>query len=167
LNRLAIVHTESALEWTDQQVRILAEAEGLIRRGHEVKVLCPSRSRIHAEAARRGVPGIALPIEGKRPLGVKVLYEWFKRNRCDVVCTHSTTDAWLAALALLALGRPFPMVHAHPSPDLQPANFATRWLYTRAAKKVVTNCDAPEKELAERMEQVYCSVLSLPARLRA
>ena len=158
MRRLSIVHTESALDWTDRQARILAEAEGLIRRGHDVKLLCPADSPIQAEAAGRGVPAIALPIARKRPLGVKVLYEWFKRNRCDVVCTHSTTDAWLAALALLALGRPFPMVHAHPSADLPPANFATRWLYTRAAKRVVTNCDAPVKELAERMEKIYLQV---------
>ena len=158
MKRLSIVHTESALDSTDRQARILAEAEGLIRRGHDVKLLCPADSRIHAEAARRGVPAIALPIARKRPLGVKVLYEWFKRNRCDVVCTHSTTDAWLAALALLALGRPFPMVHAHHFPAPPPANFATRWLYTRAAKRVVTNCDAPEKELAERMEKIYLQV---------
>ena len=155
MKRLSIVHTESSLDWADQQARILAEAQGLIRRGHEVKLLCPSEARIHAEAARRSVPAIALPIARKRPLGIKVLYEWLKRNRCDVVCTHGSTDAWLAALALLALGRPFPMVHAHPSSDLPPANFATRWLYTRAAKRVVTHSDAPEQELAERMEKIY------------
>ena len=158
MTRLSVAHTESSLAWSDQQARILAEAEGLIRRGHEVRLLCPPRSRIHAEAVRRRVPAIALPIARKRPLGIKVLYEWFKRNRCDVVCTHGTTDAWLAALALLALGRPFPMVHAHHFPAAPPANFATRWLYTRAAKRVVTSCDAPEKELAERMERIYLEI---------
>lgn len=166
MKRLCIVHTESSLEWAESQIRILAEAQGLIRRGHDVKLLCPPESRIHAEAARRGVPAIALPIARKRPVGVKVLYEWFKRNRCDVVCTHSSTDAWLAALALLALGRPFPMVYAPYLTAAAPKNAATRWLYTRAAARVVTNGDAPEKELAERMEQIYCSVLGVPARLR-
>jgi Glycosyltransferase Family 4 len=157
VKRLSIVHTESSLEWTDQQVRILAEAEGLIRR-HDVKLLCPPESAIHAEAGRRGVPAIALPIARKRPVGVKVLYEWFKRNRCDVVCAHGSTDAWLVALALLALGRPFPMVYApHVSPP-PPTNVATRWLYTRAAKRVVSHSDAPEKELAERMEKIYLQV---------
>jgi Glycosyltransferase Family 4 len=158
LKRLSIVHTESSLDWTDQQARILAEAQGLIRRGHEVKLLCPSEARIHAEAARRSVPAIALPIARKRPLGVKVLYEWLKRNRCDVVCTHGSTDAWLAALALLALGRPFPMVYAPHVPAPPPTNAATRWLYTRAAKRVVTHSEAPEKELAERMEKIYLQV---------
>jgi hypothetical protein len=158
LKRLAIVHTESALEWGDQQIRILAEAQGLIRRGHHVKLLCPPDARIHAEAAPRGVPAIPLPIARKRPVGVKVLYEWFKRNRCDVVCAHSSTDAWLTALALLALGRPFPMVYAPHLPTPAPKNAATRWLHTRAAVRVVAHGEAPEKELAERMEKIYLQV---------
>jgi hypothetical protein len=155
MNRLAIVHTEASLDWTDHQARILAEAEGLMRRHHHVTLLCPPGSAIQGEASRRGVPAIALPIARKRPLGVKVLYEWFKRNRCDVVCTHGSTDAWLAALALLALGRPFPMVYAPNVSAAPPTNVATRWLYTRAAKRMVTTCDLPEKELAERMEKIY------------
>jgi hypothetical protein len=158
VNRLTIAHIESSLEWTDQQARILAEAEGLMRRHHHVRLLCPPGSAIHGEASRRGVPAIALPIARKRPLGVKVLYQWFKRNRCDVVCTHGSTDAWLAALALLALGRPSPMVYAPHVPPAPPTNAASRWLYTRAAKKVVTQSDAPEKELAERMEKIYLQV---------
>jgi hypothetical protein len=80
------------------------------------------------------------------------------RKRCDVVCTHGLTDAWLAALALLALGRPFPMVYAPHVPASPPTDVATRWLYTRAAKRVITHSDAPEKELAERMEKIYLQV---------
>jgi hypothetical protein len=158
VKRLSIVHTESSLEWTEQQVRILAEAQGLIRRGHDVKLLCPPGTHIYAEALGRGVPAIALPIARKRPVGVKVLYEWFKRNRCDVVCTHSSTDAWLAALALLALGRPFPMVYAPHLAAPEPTNVAARWLHKRAAARVVAHGEGPEKELAERMEKIYLQV---------
>lgn len=129
-----------------------------MRRGHEVRLLCPPDSRIHAEAARPGVAAIALPIARKRPVGVKVLYEWFKRNRCDVVCTHGSTDAWLAALALLALGRPFPMVYApHVAPP-RPENAATRWLHRRASARVVAHGALPEKSLAEEMEKIYLQV---------
>ncbi|MGH8689890.1 MAG: glycosyltransferase, partial [Burkholderiales bacterium] len=110
LRPLSIVHTESALEWSGQQARILAQAQGLIGRGHDARILCPGGSRLHAEAIRAGVPAHALPIARRRPLGVKVLYEWFKRNRCDVAATHGPTDAWLVALAALALGRPFAVV---------------------------------------------------------
>jgi len=107
---LAIVHTESSLGWGGQEIRILSESQGLIRRGHDVKLICSPEARIFVEAKNWGVPAIALPIAKKRPLGVKVLAEWLKRNRCDVLSAHSSTDSWLAALALLVLGRPVRLV---------------------------------------------------------
>jgi len=48
---LTIVHTESSLGWGGQEIRILSESQGLIRRGHDVKLLCPPEARIFAEAA--------------------------------------------------------------------------------------------------------------------
>jgi hypothetical protein len=107
-----IVYTESSLAWGDQERRVLSEAQGLMARKHDIRLLCPSEARLHAEAINRGVPVTPLPIAGKRPLGVKVLYAWLKANRCDVVSTNSSTDAWLSALALLALGR---LIDAVPS----------------------------------------------------
>ena len=73
MRRLRIVHTESSLGWGGQEIRILSESQGLIRRGHDVVLLCPPEARIHAEAPNWGVPVVALPIGRKRPLGVKVL----------------------------------------------------------------------------------------------
>jgi glycosyltransferase involved in cell wall biosynthesis len=150
MRRLRIVHTESSLGWRGQEIRILSEAQGLIRRGHDVKLICPPVAPIHAEAPRWGVPVIGLPIARKRPVGVKVLYEWLKRNRCDLVATHGATDAWLAALALLAMGRPVPTVRTCHSSDPLPRNAPTRWLYTRATARIVTTGEALKKALIER-----------------
>src|ERR1700741_1755478 len=98
MSPLRIVHTESSLGWGAQELRVLSESRGLIRRGHEVKLLCPPEARIHGEAGNWGVPVVGLPIARKRPVGVKVLYEWLKRNRCALVWTHSSTDPWPTAL---------------------------------------------------------------------
>lgn len=165
MKRLSIVHTESSLGWGGQEIRVLSESQGLIRRGHDVRLVCPPEARIHAEARNWGVPAIALPIARKRPLGIKVLYEWLKRNRCDVVSTHSSTDAWLAALALLALGRPIPMVRTRHISAPVPRNPPTRWLYTRATARIVTTGEALKQELitknrfpAERIDSVPTGV---------
>jgi glycosyltransferase involved in cell wall biosynthesis len=148
--RLSIVHTESSLGWGGQEIRVLSEAQGLIARGHEVKLICPPEARIHAEAPNWSVPVIAAPIARKRPVGIKALYEWLKRNRCDLVSTHSSTDAWLTALALLALGRPVPMVRTRHISAPVPRNPPTRWLYTRATARIVTTGEALKQELIER-----------------
>jgi glycosyltransferase involved in cell wall biosynthesis len=147
---MRIVHTESSLGWGGQEIRILSEAQGLIRRGHDVKLLCPPEARIYSEAGSWDVPAIALPIAKKRPRGVRALLDWFRANRCDVVSTHSSTDSWLTALSLLVLGRPVPMVRTRHISAPVPTNAATRWLYTRATARIVTTGEALKKELVER-----------------
>jgi glycosyltransferase involved in cell wall biosynthesis len=147
---MRIVHTESSLGWGGQEIRILSESQGLIRRGHDVKLLCPAEARIYSEAASWNVPAVALPIANKRPKGVRALMDFFKTNRCDVVSTHSSTDSWLTALSLLVLGRPVPMVRTRHISAPVPTNAPTRWLYTRATARIVTTGELLKKELVER-----------------
>ena len=78
------------------------------------------------------------------------MIKWFRRNRCDVISTHSSTDSWLAALAMLALGRPFPIVRTRHISAPVPTNLLTRWLYTGATSRIVTAGEALRKELIER-----------------
>jgi glycosyltransferase involved in cell wall biosynthesis len=147
---LSIVHTEASLGWGGQELRILAESQGLMRRGHDIRLICPPEARIYAEAPAWGLPVIAAPIGKKRLVGVKCMLEWFRHNRCDVVSTHSSTDSWLAALALLALRRPFPMVRTRHISAPVSKSFLSRWLYTRATSRIVTAGEALRRELIER-----------------
>jgi glycosyltransferase involved in cell wall biosynthesis len=144
---LSIVHTESSMGWGGQELRVLSEARGLIGRGHTVRLLCPPGSRILAEAPAWQVPASALPIGKKRPVGLKCMVEWLKLNRCDVVSAHSSTDAWLAAVALLALGRPCPLVRTRHISAPVGRNALTRWLYTRATARIVTTGEALREQL--------------------
>ena len=164
---LAIVHTESSLGWGGQEIRILSESQGLLRRGHAVRVLCPPEARLYAEAPAWGVPATALPIAKKRLVGLKSLLEWFRRNRCDVVNAHSSTDAWLAALALLALGRPCPMVRTRHISAPVPKNALTRWLYQRATRRIVTTGEALRRQLIERNGFDGGSIESVPTGIDA
>ena len=147
--RLSVVHTESSLGWGGQEIRILAEAQGLIRRGHEVTLLCPREARIFAEAAGWGVPAVALPIGRKRVAALRALLEWFRDNRRDVVNTHSSTDSWLAALALLTLGMPVPIVRTRHISAAVRRNPLSRWLYGRAAERIVTTGEMLRRQLIE------------------
>lgn len=149
MTRLSIVHTESSLGWGGQEIRILSESQGLIRRGHDVRLLCPPEARIYSEAPSWGVPVTALPIGKKRPQGINALLGWFRAHRCDVVSTHSSTDSWLTALTLLVLGRPYPVVRTRHISAPVPTNAPTRWLYTRATARIVTTGELLKKELVE------------------
>ena len=135
---MKILHTEASCGWGGQEIRILEEARGLIVRGHEVSLVCPSEARIHAEARRYDVPATALPIGRKSLRGLYALRRHLAQDRPDVVNCHSSTDSWLTALARLLLDAPPPLVRTRHISAPIPRNAATRWLYTRATAHIVT-----------------------------
>ncbi len=148
---LAIAHTESSLGWGGQEIRTLTEAAGFIGRGHRVTLYAAPGSRIAVEAPRFGVPVTVLPIGRKRPAGVRSLVAALRRHPVDVVNAHSSTDAWLAALACGWLARtrraaPVLVRTRHVSIPV-PRDYATRWLYRTATARVVTTGAALREQL--------------------
>jgi glycosyltransferase involved in cell wall biosynthesis len=155
---MKIVHTESSLGWGGQELRILSESQGLARRGHELTLLCPPEARIFAEAPGWGLRTVALPIGRKRLAGLLALRRWLRANRCDVVSTHSSTDSWLATLAV---GRTLPIVRTRHISAPVPRNALTRWLYGRATR-IVTAGEALRLDLIERAGVAPERIASVP-----
>jgi glycosyltransferase involved in cell wall biosynthesis len=157
-----IVHTEASCGWGGQEIRILEESKGMIERGHQVTVLCPAESRIHAEAARWGVAAEVLPIGRKNLKGMLALRSWLKTHDVDVLNTHSSTDSWLAALACATLSNAPPIVRTRHISAPIPDNAPTRWLYTKATQHIVTTGEALRCELIERNGYPAAMITSVP-----
>lgn len=145
---MRILHTESSCGWGGQEVRILTESAGMIRRGHDVTLACPPHAVIAREALRMNLPLITLPIEKKRVRGVKAVRALIGERRFDVINTHSSTDSWLTALACASLSEPPPIVRTRHISTPIPKGFASRWVYMRAAARVVTTGEALRDSLA-------------------
>ena len=160
--RLRILHTESSRGWGGQEIRVLGEARGLRRRGHDVQLAAPADSRIAQEAARYAVPCTPIPIGRKRIGGVLALRRLLSRERFDVVNTHSSTDTWLAALACLTLGAPPAIVRTRHISAPMPANAATRWLYNRATRLVVTTGEKVREQVIREASVDPARVVSIP-----
>lgn len=160
--KLRIVHTEASRGWGGQEIRILTEAEGMIRRGHEVTLLCPREAQIFEEALLRDVPAVALPIGRKNIAGLRALTRWLRANPVDVLNMHSSTDSWLAALAALALANPPPLVRTRHISAPIPRNWPTRWLYTRATARIVTTGEALRQELITHNHFLAERIISIP-----
>lgn len=135
---LNIVHTESSCGWGGQEIRILTEAEGMVRRGHRLTLLCPEEAPIYSEARRRGLDVEALPIARKRLPGVRALRRWLKAHPTDILNTHSSTDSWLAAVACLSWKAAPALVRTRHVSVPVSNSLTTRWLYTRATRHIVT-----------------------------
>jgi glycosyltransferase involved in cell wall biosynthesis len=163
---LRILHTESSLGWGGQELRILTEAAGLRRRGHDVRIASPREAPIFVEAERFDVPVVALPIGRKGPVGLVALRRTLARERIDLVNSHSSTDSWLAALACRALWigrrRPPALVRTRHISAGVPTDAATRWLYTRATAEIVTTGEAIRAQLIRDNGVSPARVTSIP-----
>jgi len=137
--------------WGGQEIRTLMEAAGFVRRGHRVVVYATPGARIVAEAPRFDVPVVTLPIGRKRLAGLRSVARALADDPVDVVNAHSSTDAWLDALAccwLSRTGRRVPVLvrTRHVSIPV-PRDPATRWLYRKASARVVTTGEALRDQL--------------------
>ncbi|GAB0056313.1 D-inositol-3-phosphate glycosyltransferase [Candidatus Magnetaquicoccaceae bacterium FCR-1] len=144
---LKILHTESSLGWGGQELRILTESLGMMKRGLDLRLLTPREATIFQEAQKRGLPVEAVPIARKNLPGLITLRERIQTLQPDVIITHSSTDSWLTALATRFLAnRPALIRLRHISAPV-PVNPANRWLYGTASLQVVTTGEGIRERL--------------------
>lgn len=157
-----IVHTENSCGWGGQEIRILGEMAGMMARGHTLHLLCPREARIFEEAGKRNIPVTALPMTKKRPGGVLAIRNWLTANPVDVINSHSSTDSWLSALACATMGKAPPLVRTRHISAPVPNNAATRWLYTRATRSIVTTGEALRTQLVRDNGFPADNIVSVP-----
>jgi len=162
MTTLRIIHTESSCGWGGQELRIIVESEGMLARGHEVCVVAPPESRIFAETRRRGIPAHGAPIARKGLRGLWALRRVLSERGADVVNSHSSTDSWLAALALRTLsGAPRLVRTRHVSAPI-PGHALNRWLYCSATVHVVTTGERLREQVMRETGLDATRVSSVP-----
>lgn len=152
-SKLHILHTENSLGWGGQELRILTEAEGFVKRDHDVAIACPREARLFDEGKKRGLDMIDVSIAKRSVRGLLAIRALAASGRFDIINTHSSTDSWLTALACRTLGTPPAIVRTRHISAPVPDNFATRWLYRQAAHTVTTG---------ERLRETLISDVHLP-----
>jgi len=168
---LSIAHTEASNGWGGQEIRTLTEAAGFIQRGHRVVVYAAPGARIVDEAPRFGVPVVTLPVGRKRLRGARAIAHAFIEHPVDIVNTHSSTDAWLVALAcewLRRTRRPAPaLVRTRHVSIAVPNDPGTRWLYRTATARVVTTGEGLRLQLIRDNGLDPARVVSVPTGIDA
>lgn len=146
---LSILHTESSIGWGGQEIRILTEMDGMARRGHRVHLVTASSADILPAARERGLSVDGLAIEAKKFRGLAAMRDWVGRHGrdFDVINTHSSTDAWLVALARMGRRAMPPVVRTrHVSTPVNTSR-TTRWLYAKATAAIVVTGEALKTQL--------------------
>lgn len=101
-----ILHTETLTNWGGQQNRVLAEAAGLNKRGHNVIIVCHRGSILAGKSGKAGVKVYEVNMVKQAHLkNVPRLVSIIRKEKIDIVSTHSSVDSWAGGIAAKLAGR--------------------------------------------------------------
>lgn len=101
-----ILYTETLRLWGGQQNRVLQEAAGLSRKGHKVIIACHKGSLLSERAKEAGIKTYEVNMTKRSHLfTIFRLVAIIRREKADIVCTHSSVDSWAGGIASLLTRR--------------------------------------------------------------
>jgi glycosyltransferase involved in cell wall biosynthesis len=134
-----VLHTESSPGLGGQEVRTLTEARWTGERGWRVLVAGQPDGRFLEQAREAGIAAVAVRMRGAWDVpAVWSLARIIRRERVDIVHTHSSIDAWVGGLAARACGIPVVRTRHVSIRIRRRLNPVYRWL----ADRVITSGEA-------------------------
>ncbi|MEK6673085.1 MAG: glycosyltransferase family 4 protein [Nitrospirota bacterium] len=135
---LKILHTEASDGWGGQEIRIIQESLGMIRRGHRVAIAAPGKSMIFRKTAEAGINVFPASFNKKNPFSVPGMFSLINREDFDIINTHSSSDSWVTAIAArFSKNRPLIIRTRHVSVPIS-RSFLSRMLYEGLTDAVMT-----------------------------
>lgn len=124
--------------WGGQEIRIVRESTGMIRRGHHVIIAAPEQSTIAKKARETGIDFLPAFFNKKNPLAVVKMLSLLGKVRPDIVNTHSSSDSWVATIASrLSRTRPRIVRTRHLSTPIS-TSYLSRLIYDILPDAVMT-----------------------------
>ena len=146
---LKVLHTESSMNMGGQELRILAEMEGLRSRGIVSVLAARPGSGIIREARARGLKAYAINMRGSfDPFAVAAFIRMMLREKVDVVNAHGSKDGWSAGTAARILG--IRVIRSRHVANPIRAHFFGRLAYTALCDRIVTTGESIKQAMAER-----------------
>jgi glycosyltransferase involved in cell wall biosynthesis len=156
-----ILHTESSTGWGGQEIRIITEAVGMMRRGHRVTIACRPGSVIRGRASEQGIETFVTRMKGAFDMaGIRQLRSFIREKKVDIVNTHSSKDSWCAGLAA-RLTSVKVIRTRHLSIPIK-RGFESRFLYGTLADIVVTTGESLRLHVIERTGLTPNRAISIP-----
>ena len=97
---MRIVQLSTMREYYGGEVCLTNLARGLAGRGHDVTCIVRHDGRLAGELSRLGLPTLEMPlVDWFEPVSTARLGAWLRRERVDIVHTHTPRDWFIAAAA--------------------------------------------------------------------
>ncbi len=163
MKRYAILHTEASKGWGGQEIRIITEAEGFIKRGHRIIIAAPPDAMIIKQAKVKGIETVPLSMEKSSVFGpIKKLIAIINKHEIDVVNTHSSRDSWLASIAArLSFRKPVIIRTRHLSTPIS-NNLLSRIVYNHLPHKIITTGESIKDSMIENNNFNPDKIVSIP-----
>ena len=149
---MKIFIAESSTAVGGQELAVILHAEGLVKRGHELRLILEPDSPIARMAVDKKLPVTLMTMRKSRyPRAIVSMRALMVRHRPAIVQVNSSRDSWIGAIASrLVRPRPKLLRIRHISAPLN-RNMMTRLLYRHLFDMVVvTGGDKTKRELVER-----------------
>jgi glycosyltransferase involved in cell wall biosynthesis len=147
-----ILIAESSTAVGGQELAVLLHAEGLLKRGHRLRLVLEPKSPIARMAMDKQLPVTLISMRKSRyPQAIVSLRALIAHHRPAILQVNSSRDSWIGAVAVRLL-RPRPKLLRirHISAPLN-RNWMTHLLYRRLFDMVVvTGGEKTKRELVER-----------------
>jgi glycosyltransferase involved in cell wall biosynthesis len=146
-----------------QELRVLVEAAGMVRRGHTVVLAVQPGSWLEGEGVRRRLPvEPVLQRQSRYPPLILEFLRLIKKHRIQIVNTHGSVDGWAATIAAkLSPMKPLIVRSRHKSTPVK-NTFHRRILYGRLSDVVMTTGEAVRQDLVNRLTVDTNHVVSIP-----
>jgi len=161
-NDFHILHTEWSDGWGGQEIRILAESLEFIRRGHRVTIAAQPNSQLIQKAYESNVPVLCLEMnKGFNVKAIIKLVRFIKKNKVDIVHTHSSVDSRTGGIAGRIAG--VKVVRSrHISIPVSKSKL-TWFQYMKLADRVITSGEFIKNMLVSENKMLSSHIISAPA----
>lgn len=160
---ITILHTETSLNWSGQEIRIFEECLSLRDEGYTPLLAAPPESMIFQRMQEAGFIVFPLRYEWSKILSTLLaLSSIIRTHDVSIINTHSSRDSWMAGLAARLFGCKVIRTR-HLSNPVKPG-LNTVVLYRWLADTVVTSCHETADLIANQSGQKRC--FSIPAGVK-
>jgi len=149
--RWRILHSEASRGWGGQEHRVMAELSGFQKRGSQVWLAAHPQSQVLKRARDAGMGTRECAFDRRLlPLDAVRLALWLRRERIEIVNTHSSRDGWLFGLAARLARTPL-LIRSRHIDVTYPNAFISRHAFTTLADHVLTT----SQKITEHFQQIF------------
>lgn len=156
-----ILHLESSLGWGGQEIRTLKEAIGLKKRGYNVFFATNKNANLAKRAKKAGFE--VFIINYKKAFWIKTFFSLIniiKKNKIDLIISHSSEDAWIGGGVAKFLKIPILRMR-HLSTKVK-KGLNSKILYNYLADFIICTCQDAALKIAKQSGKNEKFCISIP-----